>query len=624
MSASDETRSGEAPRAEIEFAPAEVNVERRVDGGMILTSPQALGAYDRHMGEALRRWAARAPQRTFLAERAPGGAWRRLSFAQAAAGADAVAQALLDRGLGPERPVMVLSGNAIDQALLLLGAMQAGVPFVPVSPAYSLMSEDFERLLHIARLVEPALVYAADGRAFGRALGALPLDGVEVVVSGAPADGIAAADFADLLATEPTARVEEALARVGPDNVAKVLFTSGSTGRPKGVINTQRMMCANQRAVSLLWPFVGRRPPVLVDWMPWNHTFGGNHDFNLVLSNGGTMYIDAGRPLPGRFDDTLRTLAEVSPTIYLNVPAGYGMLLPHLERDAALRETFFRDLDMIFYAGAALPQDLWRRLEEVSVRATGKRVVMTSAWGSTETAPMATAVHFPIDRAGVIGLPAPGTAIKLTPVGDKLELRVKGPNVFPGYLKQPALTAEAFDDEGFYRIGDAGKLLDADDPAKGLVFDGRTGENFKLATGTWVHAGALRVAALEAAAPALSDAVVSGHDRGEVGLLAWPNLDACRELAGLGPEADAAELVRHPAVRDHVAQGRRRPHAARAGSRERIARLLLMAEPPSMDTGEITDKGYINQAAVLGRRAGLVERLHAEPPDGEVMVLIGP
>ncbi len=611
----------EAPRARLNFAPAEVDVERRADGTMILTSPQALEPHERQLGEWLWRAATAAPERTFLAERGPDGAWRRLDYGAARTGADAVSQALLDRGLGPERPVMALSPNGIDLALLLLGAMQVGIPAVPVSPAYSLMSRDFTRLKHIHGVVEPALVYAADGELFGAALAALELGGVEVVVSARPPTGLAATDFQELLEVAPTAAVDQAFARVGPDSVAKILFTSGSTGFPKGVLNTQRMLCSNQQAVAQLWPFVTERPPLLVDWLPWNHTFGGNHDFNMVLRNAGTLYIDGGRPLPGRFAETVRNLREVSPTIYFNVPAGYGLLLPELERDAGLRERFFRDLDMVFYAGAALSQDLWRRMEEVATRATGKRPVMASAWGSTETAPMATAVHYPIDRAGVMGLPAPGTAIKLTPVGDKLELRVRGANVFPGYLKEPELTAAAFDDEGFYRIGDAGKLIDPHDPAKGIAFDGRTGEDFKLTTGTWVHAGSLRVAALEAAAPALQDAVVTGHGRDRVGVLAWPSLAGCRGLAGAGEETGAAALIEDQRVRAHVAAGLRAHNAAHPGSSQRFARVLLMAEPPSMDANEITDKGYVNQAAVLERRRDLVERLYAEPADDEVLEL---
>jgi feruloyl-CoA synthase len=441
------------------------------------------------------------------------------------------------------------------------------------------------------------------------------------VVGAAPPDGIDVTPFADLLATEPGPAVEEAFTNVGPDTLAKILFTSGSTGMPKGVVNTQRMLCSNQQMVVQLWPFLTGRPPVLVDWMPWNHTFGGNHDFDMVLCRGGTLYIDGGRPLPGLIEQTVRNLAEISPTLYLSVPAGYAALLPFLERDKALCENFFRELDMVFYAGAALPQELWQRLEKLSIETTGKLVTMASAWGSTETAPMATSVHFPIDRAGVIGLPAPGTAIKLAPSGDKMELRVKGPNVTPGYYNRSDLTAEAFDHDGFYCMGDGGKLADPDDPAKGIVFDGRTGEDFKLTTGTWVHTGGLRIAALDAAAPALQDALVAGHDRDFVGLLAWPNLAACRKLVDAGEDTDAGQIVADTAIRDHVAAGLRRYNEAQKGSSTRILRVLLMAEPPSMDANEITDKGYINQRAGLTRRADLVDKLYADPPDDDVIVV---
>jgi feruloyl-CoA synthase len=611
----------DAPRASLNFAPAEVNVESLPDGGMVLTSPQELGPYHRHLGEALRQQAGATPERDFLAERDAEGGWRRFTFAGTKAAADAIAQALLDRGLGPERPVMILSGNSIDFALLQLGAMQAGIPVAPVSPAYSLMSQDFSKLKYIHEMVEPALVYAANGTAFSKALAALELDGVEVVVGAAPPDGIDVTPFADLLATEPGPAVEEAFTNVGPDTLAKILFTSGSTGMPKGVVNTQRMLCSNQQMVVQLWPFLTGRPPVLVDWMPWNHTFGGNHDFDMVLCRGGTLYIDGGRPLPGLIEQTVRNLAEISPTLYLSVPAGYAALLPFLERDKALCENFFRELDMVFYAGAALPQELWQRLEKLSIETTGKLVTMASAWGSTETAPMATSVHFPIDRAGVIGLPAPGTAIKLAPSGDKMELRVKGPNVTPGYYKRSDLTAEAFDHDGFYCMGDGGKLADPDDPAKGIVFDGRTGEDFKLTTGTWVHTGGLRIAALDAAAPALQDALVAGHDRDFVGLLAWPNLAACRKLVDAGEDTDAGQIVADTAIRDHVAAGLRRYNEAQKGSSTRILRVLLMAEPPSMDANEITDKGYINQRAGLTRRADLVDKLYADPPDDDVIVV---
>jgi feruloyl-CoA synthase len=360
---------------------------------------------------------------------------------------------------------------------------------------------------------------------------------------------------------------------------------------------------------------------VLLDWLPWNHVFGGNHNFNMVLRNGGTLYVDAGRPSPGLFEETVRSLREVSPNIYFNVPAGYAMLLPYLEEDDALARSFLRDLKLIFYAAAALPQDLWERLERLSVRHLGRRVPMTSSWGSTETAPLATSAHFPLERAGVIGLPAPGVEVKMVPVGSKMELRVRGPNVTPGYYKRPDLTREAFDEEGFYRIGDAGRFADAGSPEKGLVFDGRMAEDFKLSTGTWVHVGALRLAALSAFSPVFQDVVVCGHEGEEIGILAWLNVGACEQLVGDGEKPpEPASLVRAPEVLDVVRKGLARHNQANPAASTRITRVHVMTEPPSIDANEVTDKGYINQRAVVERRTALVQQLFAEPPGPDVMV----
>jgi feruloyl-CoA synthase len=466
------------------------------------------------------------------------------------------------------------------------------------------------------------VIYAANGKAFSKALAALDLGDCELVVGTDPPGGVRATLLAELLALAPTRAVERAFAAVGPDTVAKVLFTSGSTGMPKGVINTHRMMCANQMMAEQTWPFVKSDRLVMVDWLPWNHTFGGNHNVNLALAQAGTIYIDAGRPAPGLIEQTVRNLAEISPTVYFNVPAGYSMLLPYLEKDEGLARNFFAELRLIFYAGAALSQDLWDRLEALSIRTTGMRVPMVSSWGSTETAPIATSGYCIIERAGVIGLPPPGVTLKLVPSGDKLEVRVRGPNVFPGYWGRPDLTHEAFDEDGFYRIGDAMRLAEAGDLSKGLVFDGRVAEDFKLSTGTWVHAGGLRMAALAAAAPALQDAVVTGHDRGFVGLLAWPNLAGMREIGtDPTPHADPAKLAASAHVREHVRFGIARHNAAHPGSSMQIKRVLIMTEPPSIDANEITDKGYINQRATLERRRALVEHLYAEPAPSDVIVI---
>ncbi|MDP7221270.1 MAG: feruloyl-CoA synthase, partial [Arenicellales bacterium] len=539
----------------LEFAAARVTTSVSADGGLIIESPVPLGGYENHLGEMLRRWAQAAPQRTFLAERRGDGDWWHLDYASAAAQADRISQALLDRGLSPERPAMILSGNSIDHALLALGAMQVGIPVVPVSPAYSLMSEDHGKLKALFNLCRPGLVYTAQGDPFTRALAQLPLDKVELVVTDKGSLDMATTDFAELLATRVTPAVDKAFAAVTPEHIAKVLFTSGSTGMPKGVINTHRMLCANQKSIALIWPFIEQAPPVLIDWLPWNHTFGGNHNFNLVLRNGGTLYIDSGKPLPGLIEQTVTNLQEVSPTVYFNVPVGYSMLLPRLEKDDLLRESFFRNLKLIFYAAAALPQDLWRRLEKISLVSRGEKVPMTSSWGSTETAPLATSAHFPLREAGNIGIPVPGVALKVLPSGDKMELRVKGPNVTPGYFRQPDLTEPMFDEEGYYRIGDAGKLVDPDDPAKGILFDGRLAEDFKLTSGSWVAVGVLRIAAIGAASPVIQDAVVTGADRDWVGLLAWPNLAACRNLAGAADDLPVQELCASSAVSRQLVNG---------------------------------------------------------------------
>ncbi len=576
----------------LRFAPAKVELERRADGALVLRSPQKLRAHERCVGEWLVKWAQQSPERPFLAERA-GEGWRKVTYAQALDAARRIGQALLERGLGPEKPLAILSDNSVDHGLLALGALHAGVPVAPISPAYSLMSKDFAKLKAIFGLLKPGLVWVDDAKKYGAALAAV---------------GAEPTPIAPLLERAPGARLDEAFGKVGPDTVAKILFTSGSTGLPKGVINTQRMLVSNQQMLAQVWPFLEDRVQTICDWLPWNHTFGGNFCFNMMLRNGGTFHIDGGKPAPGLIETTAKNLKEVSPTLYFNVPRGFDLLLPFLEKDADLRRNFFRDLDMLFYAAAALPQNLWERLEAMAVAEKGGELAMISSWGSTETAPSAAAVHYHIERAGVIGLPNPGCELKLVPAAGKLEVRVRGPHVTPGYFRREDLTRAAFDEEGFYRIGDAMKFADPAAPEKGLVFDGRVAEDFKLSSGTWVHVGAVRVKLIAAGNPLIQDAVITGHDRDEVGALVFPS-PAAKDLA---PEALRAKIAQ--ALGSLAAEGGSSMHPTRA---------LVTADPPSIDANEITDKGYINQRAVLERRAALVDKLHAKRPDPEVITAAG-
>ena len=610
----------DAPFADVEFLEPAAEMEHLPDGGILLRNPIPLDPYPDHLIETLRHWAAEAPDRDFLCERDSDGNWRRVTYGEAAQLTASIAQALLDKGHGPERPIAILSDNAIDFALLMLGAMHVAIPVMPVSPAYSLMSTDHAKLKGVISHHDPSLIYVQDAAPFEAALAALDMSDRSLVTS-VPTAG--AENLTDWMQTEATPAVEEALSRIEPDTVAKILLTSGSTGLPKGVINTWRMMCSNQAAMIQCWRFVRRRPPILMDWLPWNHTFGGNFNFNFVLYLGGTYYIDEGRPVPGRIERTLDNLREISPTVYLNVPRGFDMVIPVLEKDAALRDALFRDLDMIFFAGAALPSNLKEKLEALSIASRGVRVPIVTSLGATETAPAGTMMSWDSPVSGNIGVPLPGIDVKLVPNGAKLEVRFRGPNVTPGYYKRPELAEEMFDEDGFFRIGDAAKLLDPDDPVKGLVFDGRVAENFKLMSGTWVHAGTLRLAAIAAASPVIQDAVVTGHDREEVGLIIFPNLAGCRAVC---PEAEESaslqDLIARPEIRKHLIEALRRHNTDNPGSSTRIRRVIVTPDPPLIDANEITDKGYINQRAVVEARAGLIDELYAEPAADRV-ILIG-
>ncbi len=603
------------------FSPVGVEVLRRPAGTVLLRSKLPLEEGARRVGEYLQYWGGNAPERNFLVERGSSGAWRGITYGHAHSQVRRVAGWLLAQRLSAERPVVILSENSVDHALLTLACLHVGIPVAPISPAYSLMSTDFRRLRKIIETLGPGLIYVADLERFGPALAAIEgLHQAIIVTSGEQRGGVLRFDsVADLSPNSPA--VDAAFAAVEPNTIAKFMFTSGSTDEPKGVINTHGMLCSNQQAIAQVWPFI-EEAPVLVDWLPWHHTFGGNHNFNLVLRNGGTLYIDAGRPVPGRFDETLANLRDVAPTIFLNVPRAYDLLVAALRKDAALRAHFFSRLRLLFYAAASLPQHLWEALEELATETLGERLPIVSSWGLTETSPAATSCYYQAARAGVIGLPIPGCELKLVPSGDKLEARVKGPNVTPGYWKRPELIAKFWDEEGFFKTGDAVRFVDSARPELGLYFDGRLGEDFKLSTGTWVSVGTLRAEAIAALAPVAHDVVIAGHDRDEIGFLIFPNLEACRELCAEHCAADAStvEVLRHTSVREHVARGLEALAAKGGGSSTYATRALLLAEPPSADAGEITDKGYINQRAVLQRRADLVEALYRTPPQADVIL----
>ena len=611
----------DAPYADTDLAPAAVEMERLPGGGWRLWNPNALQIYPDHLIMCLGRWAAEAPDRVFLAQRNSdgGGGWRELTFGDAARLSANIAQALINRGHGSDRPIAILSDNSIEFGLVQLGAMHVGIPVLPISSAYSLMSSDHEKLRSVIAHHDPSVVYVDDAAPFSHALAALREARFELV-TGIATEG--AECLADWLSAAATGEVARRLAEINPDTVAKILLTSGSTGQPKGVINTHRMMCANQVMKAQTWRFLAERPPVIIDWLPWNHTFGGNYCFNLALFAGGTLYIDEGRPAPGRFQTTLDNLREISPTVYLNVPRGFDVLVPELEADAQLRDNLFQDLDALFFAGAALPQSTRKRLEALSVAARGVRLPILTSLGATETGPAATYLTWDSPVWGNIGVPLPGTEMKVIPNGDKLEARFKGPHVTPGYYKEPELTAKAFDEDGFFAIGDAVKFLDPDEPAKGLIFDGRVAENFKLLSGTWVAAGTLRLAAISAAAPVIQDAVVTGHNRDEVGLLVFPSPAGCRMQCQDGPEDEPLErLIARPEIGARLAEGLAEHNRANPGGSTRITRVLMMTEPAAIDAGEVTDKGYINQRAVLARRAELVERLYAEPVGDDIFMI---
>jgi len=602
------TTAAATPLRDVRFGPRDVTVSRD-DHGVIYVRPvHPLGSYPEKLTEKLDHWAQKTPDRVFMAQRDGSGNWRTLTYAQFRSAARNVAQSLLHRNLSAERPIAILSGNDLEHAVLGFAAYYAGIPYAPISTAYSLVSSDFGKLRYIFDLLTPGLIFVNDAAPFRNALEAVQPSDAELVTS-----------FSTLASTAATAEVDRAHDLVTPDTVAKILFTSGSTGTPKGVENTQRMLTSNQEIVRSVLAWVDDEPPVICDWLPWNHTFGGNHDVGFVLYNGGSFYIDEGRPTPAGMAASVRNLHDVCPNVYLNVPKGFEALIPFLRERRGFCERFFSRLKMFYYAGAGLLQPVWDELDQLAIETCGERIMMFTGLGSTETGPAALFPGKDLRRAGEVGLPAPGVELKLVPVGDKLEARLRSPSVTPGYWRQPELTRLAFDDEGFYRIGDALRFVDPQDIMRGFIFDGRMVEDFKLSTGTFVSAGPMRGRFLSHCAPYAHDAVIAGHDRDFVTALVFPALDACRELAELPATASAAETVAHPAVHAKFQALLNELAADATGSSNRIARAILMPEPPAIDAHEVTDKGSINQGAVLKNRAALVVDLYSPRPSARVI-----
>lgn len=587
-------------------------------GVLHMRSLEPLAPLPQRLLDRLLHWAQVRPQQTFLASRGQGGEWQHITYAQMLDRVRAIAQALLGFGLSAERPLAILSGNDPQHLQMALGAMYAGIPYCPVSPAYSLLSQDHAKLRHVCDLLQPGLVFVSDAAAFARAIDAvLPVD-VPVVSLAGQVAGRRQLSFASLLLQPGGSAAEAAFAATGPDTIAKFLFTSGSTRLPKAVVTTQRMLCANQQMLLQTFPVFGEEPPVLVDWLPWNHTFGGSHNLGIVLYNGGTFYLDDGKPTAQGMAETLRNLREVSPTAYLTVPKGWEELVTALEQDAALRETFFARIKLLFFAAAGLSQSVWNRLDQVAERHCGERIRMIAGLGMTEASPSCTFTTGPLAVAGYVGLPAPGCEVRLVPVDGKLEGRFRGPHIMPGYWRAPQQTQEVFDEDGFYCSGDALKLANPAQPQLGLMFDGRIAEDFKLSSGVFVSVGPLRARAVLAGAPYVQDLVVAAPDRECLGLLVFPRLPECRQLAGLDESASVAQVLASPALRDWFASWLQQLNRDATGNATRLEWLALQEQPPSIDRGEITDKGSLNQRAVLQWRAEQIEALY-RGQDGSIL-----
>ena len=606
----------------VRLGTTQATANRRADGSILLTLDEPLLPYPTKITACLRHWASVAPDRTFLAQRGTDQNWTRMTYTATLHKARAVGQALLERGLSASRPVMILSENDLENAVLALGAMYVGVPYVPVSPSYSLLATDFSKLRRIVDSIRPGLVFAASGARYAKALNAVLPPSTEIVIVRDSAAVPSATIFEQLLATSPSSAVDAAFDKVDADTLAKVLFTSGSTGFPKGVMFSQRMLCSNRQQVIQSMPFLHEEPPTLVDWLPWHHTFGGTNNFGIALYSGGSFYIDDGRPLPELVMPTVQNLREIAPTIFFNTPKGFDALIPYFRRERSLRERFFSRLQLIYYGGAKLPEPTWAAMDELAMDTIGERILIVSGIGCTEAGPTPTTTNWDPQRQALAGLPVPGVQVKLAPVGDKLELRLKGPCVTPGYWRDDNATRRAFDAEGFFCLGDAVKCLDPEHPEKGMRFDGRIAENFKLTSGTWVNVFEVRESILNACAPYVRDVVIAGHDRDFIGALVFPDIESCRGLcASAATTANAAAVLESVEVRKRFGELFAKLKAAGTGASNRVECFIVELELPSLDSGEMTDKSTVSQRAVLERRAAVVDKLFAEPPCWPVVVV---
>ncbi|MFI5097336.1 MAG: feruloyl-CoA synthase [Candidatus Acidiferrales bacterium] len=610
------------PVRAVRVASLQAIVDRRENGVIYVRSPQTLGAYPARVTDRLEFWAIMAPTRVFLAQRAPKGNWQTVTYAEALTRVRGLAHGLLDRGLSADRPLMILSGNSIEHGLLALAAMYAGIPYAPIAPAYSLAVKEFAALSFVSQNLGPAMVFADDGARFAPALKAIRRADTQIVIQNSRPEGLPSIPLEDLESAEPTSAVDDANRRIGPDSVAKILYTSGSTGLPKGVITTHRMLCSNQQMLRQMMPALADAPPVLCDWLPWNHTFGGSHNFGIALHNGGSLYIDAGKPTPELFGETLRNLREIAPTAYFNVPKAYEMLIGHLRSAPGLRQKFFSRLNLLFFAAAGLSQHIWDALQDLAFETCGEEILVVTGLGATESSPYALSTGIEGASSGCLGLPVPGVELKLVPVQEKIEARLRGPSITPGFWRRPELTAAAFDEENYYKLGDAVRFADPQDPLKGFVFDGRLNEDFKMSSGTWVRVGPLRMRLLAHFGCLVQDVVIAGPDRDFTTALFFPAVENCRKLCpALSPDAPVTEVLARPEVRRVFLERLDTFAAASTGSSTLIERAILLDTPPSIEVPEITDKGSINQKAVLGNRAALVEDLYREPIPAHVLSL---